>query len=231
MPLPQISLTAAGVGKTLLRLENQHRAIRDEVFEMFQQYFAIRATENFDPDTLGHAFDRKCRVGEDRCSIGLGVERQHERLLLIDILAPLPRHRVEHRRTAGVEVKFRARGECVPGQRVQVSAQTKSTSHTGRQIVGEVVGPSGGVDPPRGALLGAFDIERHRTAKGAPQWHHRLGELRGDLANILDRPARRNPYHARLLGLSIRDAGDKKERAKDEEQVSSEGTMFRLAET
>src|ERR1019366_8044950 len=113
------------------------------------------------------------------------------------------------------------------GKGAQIVAQAEGTSHTGGEIAREVVGPSSRIDPSRGALVMAFDVERHRAIKRPTERNHRLGKLCRNLSNILDGSLRREPEHARLrFGTRSR---NQEEARREEEQASREGAMARPA--
>ena len=103
-------------------------------------FFAVRSANRFSrvsrsaplmivaPIRLRHSFNRKAGVLENRRRVRLCVEDQHERLLLIYIVALGPRPLIDDRRSAGVEVERAEIAERIPRQRLQTRAQLEGAS-------------------------------------------------------------------------------------------------------
>ena len=93
------------VRKTLPGLEDHNWLVHDEIRKTFQQDRAIGAAHDRRADSLRYSFHRKAGMLENRVLVRFRVEHQHERLLLIYVVALGPRPLIDYGRAARVEVK------------------------------------------------------------------------------------------------------------------------------
>ncbi len=157
---------------------------------MFEQRVPVRAGENPRADALAQPLNRKARVIEYRLLVGFAVEHQNERLFLVDLCVFGPRTRLHDRGTAGVEPELPARSDRRAAERLEPGADPELAAQAAGQIIVEVEGPGAAVEPSRGPVPSAFDLERRRCAARIAKRHHRFREARDDLSHALDRATR-----------------------------------------
>ena len=184
------------IGEALRGLDHQHGPAGRLGEARLQDCRALLPGKQAETHALGNALHGEPHVAPHRLGGGLGVERQHKGLLLVDPLAALARDRAADRGTPGREGEVARPGQRLTAERDQARAQPERAANPRGQIALEVIDPLARVDPAALARHGTGDVEGIGGGR-VPEGHHGLGEGRARLPHLLDGALRRK---ARDLG-------------------------------
>ena len=184
-PLAPHEDDSRAIGEALHGLDHQHGPARRLGEARLQDRRALLSGEHAKAHALGNPLHGEPHVAPQRLVRGLGVECQHEGLLLVDPLAALARDRAADRGSAGREGEVARPGQRLAAERGQARAQPERAADPRGQIALEVIDPLARVHPAALAQHGTGDVEGIGGGR-VPEGHHGLGEGRARLPHLLD---------------------------------------------